>query len=134
MPCRTTHMQRAAGVQGITLVEVMVALVVLAVVVIGAAAFFSAGRGAIEESAQRRTAAQIAQQQLELARAGGYEALAGAAGTATVDDVEYSWTLAVTMALADPGDADSGYKQMSIVVDWPRSRGSPVMVETAMAP
>ena len=114
--------------------EVMVALVVLAVVVIGAAAFFSVGRGAIEESAQRRTAAQIAHQQLELARGGGYEALAGDEGTAMVDGVEYSWTLAITVGLADPGDTDSSYKQMGIVVDWPRSRGIPVVVETAMAP
>ena len=134
MWCSMRHIQRAAGIQGISLVEVMVALVVLAVIVIGAAAFFSGGRGTIEESAQRRTAAQIAHQQVELARAGGYEALAGAGGTATVDDVEYSWTLVVTVGQADPGDADSSYKQMRIVVDWPRLRGSPVAVETAMAP
>jgi len=133
MPYRPMY-RRSPRVQGITLVEVMVALIVLAVVVIGAAAFFAAGRGTIEESAQRRTAAQVGQQQLEIARAGGYEALADAEGTATVDGVEYSWTLTVTGALADPGDAESGYKQMCMVVDWPRSRGSPVTIETAMAP
>jgi len=133
MSCVLSQERRSSG-SGVTLVEVMVALLVLAVIAIGAAAFYSTGRVAIQESAQRRTAAHIARRQLELARAAGYTALADGEGTTTADDVEYSWTLTVAAVLADPADGDSVYKRMRMVVDWPQSRGVPVTVETAMTP
>lgn len=119
---------------GLTLIEVMVAILVLAAVVIGAAAFFSTGRGVVEQAAQRRTAAQVAKERNELARAGGYDALSSGSDDVTLDGVTYTWTLTVTAVRADPADSGSTYKQMSMVVDWPMSRGNPVTVPTAMAP
>ena len=120
--------------RGLTLVEVMVAIVVLAVAIIGAAAFLAGGSRILSRASNQRAAEQVAHMKLEAARAGGYEALADSNGSETVDGVAYTWSIVVATALADPADADSTYKRMTATVDWPTSGGSPVIVESAMAP
>jgi len=126
--------RRAAGRSGLTLVEVLVAVVVLAIVVIGTAAFLAHGRGAVECAAQRRTATQVANERKEMARSAGYAALADGSGLTTVDGVQYNWTVEVTVAQADPGDAGSFYKRLVITVDWPTSGSDPVVLSSALGP
>ena len=125
---------RSAREGGLTLIEVMVAIVVLAVAVIGAAAFLAAGSRTVARASQQRTAAQVAHMKLEAARAGGYPALANSNGTETVDGIVYTWGIVVATTLADPADAGSAYKRMTATVDWPTSGDNPVIVESAMAP
>ena len=125
---------RSARDGGLTLVEVMVAIIVLAVAVIGAAAFLAAGSRTVARASQQRTAAQVAHMRLEAARAGGYPALANSSGAETVDGMVYTWEIVVVTTLADPADAGSAYKRMTATVDWPVSGDDPVIVESAMAP
>jgi len=126
--------ERAARESGVSLVEVMVSVVVLAVVVIGAVAFFAAGRRTVEFAARQRTATQIGQERLERARALGYAGVADDNGSVTVEDVRYTWTLTATPVLADPADSGSVYKTLEVSVDWPASDNHPVVVRSAMSP
>jgi len=120
--------------RGVSLVEVMVSIVILAVVVLGAAAFFSTSRKTIERAAEQRTATQIASDRLEQARATGYATVDDDSGTVDVGDTSYSWTLTVTTALADSTDAESAYKQLEVAVNWATSGGDPVVIRSAIAP
>jgi len=119
--------------RAMTLVEVMIAVLILAVVAVGAVAFFLRGRMAIEHSACRRTAAQIARERLERARSAGYEALAGRTSTIVLDGTTYTSTLNVRNALADPADGLSHYKIADVSVDWPGAQSNPVYVRTAIS-
>ena len=116
-----------------TLVEVMIAVLILAVVAVGSVAFFLRGRTAIENSACRRAAAQIAMERLEGARTTGYDALAGGTSTIVLDGTTYTSTLSVGNALADPSDSDSLYKIVDVSVDWPGAQNNPVYVRTAIS-
>jgi type II secretion system protein I len=115
------------------MVEVIVAIVILAVVVIGLMPFMATGRIGVERAAQKRVAVQIAAERLERGRAGGYPALANASGSVVRDGLTYNWTLTVTTLRADPADAASSYKQAEVSVTW-IGAPAPVIVRTAVAP
>ena len=130
-PGRSRRFARCAGVG---MVEVVVAIVILAVVVIGLMPFMATGRIGVERAAQKRVALQIAAERLERGRAGGYPALANASGSVVRDGLTYNWTLTVTTPLrADPADAASTYKHAEVSVTW---TGAPaaVIVRTAVSP
>ena len=124
---------RSGSESAVTLVEVMIAVLILAVVAVGAVAFFLNGRTAIENSACRRVAAQLAKERLERSRNAGYDALADDSNAVVFDGTTYTWTLEVTSALADPADSLSGYRIVDITVDWPGSQDEPVFVRTAIS-
>ena len=88
----------------------------------------------MEWAAKQRTAAQIALERLERARAVGFAALADSSGNVFVDGTQYSWVLTVAASLADPVDPDSTYKEVEVSVDWPTSQGQAVVFRTAVAP
>lgn len=126
--------RRATRCHAMTLVEVMVAVTVLTVVVWGTVASMVSGRTRVEWAAKQRTAAQIALERLERARAVGFAALADSSGNLFVDGTQYSWVLTVAASLADPVDTDSTYKEVEVSVDWPTSQGQAVVFRTAVAP
>jgi len=126
--------RQAKRCQAMTLVEVIVAVTVLTVVVWGAVAFMVSGRTRVEWATKQRTAAQIALERLERARAAGFVALADNSGNLFVDGTQYSWVLTVASSLADPVDMDSTYKKVEVSVDWPTSQGQAVVFRTAVAP
>jgi type II secretory pathway pseudopilin PulG len=123
---------RKTHVAAMTVAEVLVAATILSIVVAGVVAFVIHARVTVERAAQKRTAAKIATERLEYARAGGYDALSNDAGNVIVESTAYTWTLTVTTALADPADSGSVYKQLQISVDWPTSDGGAVSACTAM--
>jgi type II secretory pathway pseudopilin PulG len=117
-----------------TLVEVMVAITILTTVVWGAVAFATSGRTRVELANQERVAAQIALEQLERARGAGYDALDYDYGVVTINNTPYTWSLYAQEALADPGDADSTFKQVEVAVYWPVAGGQTFAMNTAIAP
>lgn len=130
-------MRRVAGkaipLRGMTLVEVMIAVLILFVVVWGTIAFVTAGRVRAVHSGQRRAAAQLAAERLEIARGEGYSGVQAGTGEVTLDATEYTWTVTVANAIADPVDADSRYKAVEVEVDWPTSNGDIVVLRSAIA-
>ena len=117
-----------------TLVEVMLAVVILAIVMTGAVAFLASGRGIVEYSAKQRTAGEIGMEQLERARVLPYALLADDGGTLDLDGTTYTWTLTVTNDVADPSDPGSAYKILEASTDWPTSKSNPVVLRTAVTP
>jgi Tfp pilus assembly protein PilV len=115
-----------------TLVEVLVAVVVLTTVVWGAVAFAANGRTRVELASQERAASQIAMEQLERARAAGYASVDYESGSTTLGGTPYSWSLYAWETLADPGDANSTYKQVEITVYWHTAGGQYVTMQTAI--
>ena len=119
---------------GTTLVEIMVAIVILAVLVIGATAFLHTGRSSVRTAECRRTAAQVANERKELAHGLGYAAVSAGDGIVTVDSVQYRWLTTVTPVLADPDDPGSTYKRVDIRVTWEGANADWVYVTTAVSP
>jgi len=117
-----------------TLIEVLVAVTILAVLTWGTVAFLTGCRISVERANQRRAATQIAVAQLEQARTAAYAALVDTSGTTSLNGTTYTWTLDVTETLADPADPNSLYKQLAVTVDWPNDAGSPVVLVSARAP
>ena len=128
---RNTLHSRSDG--AMTLVEVMIAVLILGIVAVGSVAFFLHARVAIEQAANRRTATQIARERLERARNAGYSVVANAKSEVVVDGTTYSWALNVTDALGEPGDSGSAYKILDVTVEWIGSRNEPVLVHTGMS-
>jgi type II secretory pathway pseudopilin PulG len=117
-----------------TLVEVMMAVVILFAVLWGTIAFVTGGRVRAVHSGQCRAAVQLAAERLEIARGQGYDGVQAGSGTVTLDATPYDWTTSVATAIADPGDANSLYKAVEVAVTWPTSNGRTVTLRTAIAP
>ena len=124
---------RAGSDRATTLVEVMFAVLILAMVITGAVSFLVSGRSVVEYSAKQRTAGEIGMERLERARVLPYALLADDEGTLDLDGTTYTWTLTVTDDVADPGDPGSAYKILEASTDWPTSKNSPVVLRTAVA-
>ena len=120
--------------EGMTLIEVLMAALILAVVVFGAVAFMMSGRSTVERAGKERMAVEIASERLERARAGGYDAIAAGEDEIVVDGTTYTWTLAVSEVRADPADPGSLCKHVEVTVDWPTSQGRAVVLRTAVSP
>lgn len=134
MPASRQGRSRRAGQAGAGLVEVMIAVTVLVVVALGATALAVSGRLTVARADQQRTAAQVAQEYLDRTRTLAYGAIVNATGTVAVDGITYTYTLTVANATADPGDAGSIYKQLTVSVNWPTSGGIPVTLQSAVSP
>jgi Tfp pilus assembly protein PilV len=119
---------------GMTMVEVMMAVLILFVVFWGTIAFVTSGRVRAVHSGQCRTAVQLASERLEIARGQGYAGVQAGAGTVDLDGSNYTWTVSVANAIADPYDANSAYRTVEVTVDWPTSLGETVTLRSAIAP
>ncbi len=125
--------RRAGAREGHTLLEALIAVVVLSIVVFGAAAFMQAGAVVVDKAQILRTATQVAQDRLEQTKALAYASVVNANGTTTVSGQVYTWTITVTTAQADPGDASSTYKIIHCNVTH-SGTGQSVAVRSAVAP
>lgn len=129
------QIRNATGAAGMTLVEVLVAVLILTIVVWGAVAFMVSGRTRVELSNQERVAAQIGMEQIERARAAGYSAVESYdTGSESVNSVVYTWTLTSVPTLADPADANSVYKEVEINVSWSTGTLQSVTLHTGISP
>ena len=121
---------RHSGERGVTMVEVVVAMIILATAVFGAVACISNGRIFVERAAQQRAAAHVALARIEAVRT--LDAPADDSGTVTLDGTTFSWTLDVTSLTSDPADENSLYRQLSVTVSWSNDGNNPVLITSAM--
>ena len=134
MSLRSRYSGCATGAGALSLVEVMVAVIVLTVVVTGAVAFMTSGRTKVVWAGQHRVAAQIGMERIERARAVGYSSLDYDSVSTTVDGTQYDWQLSASEYLADPADSNSAYKRIEVNVSWTGTGDDSVTLHTAVSP
>lgn len=99
--------------RGVTLLEVVIASFLVAVVTLGMAEFFARGRGAFDQEERKRVATLLAQEALESAVATPYDLIAGSASGRTIANVSY--TIAVTVQNNAP---EPNMKTVRSAVTW----------------
>jgi type IV pilus assembly protein PilV len=109
-PVRRPCGRRSAG---FTLVEVIVAIVLLGVGLMGLAALSTTVTRANVQSSSLTTATALAQERAERLRTEDYDALASGNDSRVVDNVTYTRSWVVT---AD--DPEPGLKTVAIAVSW----------------
>lgn len=103
---------------GLTLIEVMVAMLLLSITLLGLAAAFPGAHLAVFQGRASTRAAALAEQRLEVARNTPYGELAGLAGT---DDATYSpYTVETAVAVNAPS---SGLTTVTVTVTGPEIVG-----------
>ncbi len=128
------QLRHAASDTGMTILEVLMAVLILTTVIWGALAFMLGGRTRVELANQDRVAAQVAMEQLERARAGSYDSLNYDGGSMAVDGIAYDWILFATPSLADPNDSDSIYKTVEVTVYCVGGGGQVITLHSAISP
>ena len=100
--------------KGISLIEVMLAISILVIIVLGGASLFAYGAGQISQSKHSRVAVELASQKLEQLRADNNISIEIPDGETkldiTVGDVSYEQTTVTE-------DLDS-YKKVEVTVNW----------------
>ena len=96
--------------KGMTLVEVMVAMIIFVIGMVGGLTYFLYGRGHISQSQHRRGALQLASQKIEELKATDYSSITDDSDNITVDGTSYSrvWDESTV------GD----YKEITVTVSW----------------
>jgi len=115
--------------KGITLVEVMVAVFISAIVMLGGSFFYVASTGQIHLREQYRAACRLAGQKLEESKAGSYDAV-------TIGEVKDNLSLEDTSYSRSVVTEDLGlYKQVRVTVNWgPVGKEHNVSLVTLIAP
>jgi type IV pilus assembly protein PilV len=111
--CAPVRRPRARRSAGFTLVEVIVAIVLLGVGLMGLAALSTTVTRANVQSSSLTTATALAQERAERLRTEDYDALASGNDSRVVDNVTYTRSWVVT---AD--DPEPGLKTVAIAVSW----------------
>jgi len=104
--------------RGMTLPEVMIAIVILGVLAWGTVALLVQGRTEVEKANHRRVATQLGLERIERAVTGSYSGLVDATGSVRLNGTNYSWILDTWTVQADPADVNSVYKQIELTVTW----------------
>jgi len=129
--------------KGFTLVEVLVALFIIALVILGGGMFFFYGRVTIVREAHRRAAVLVASERLEELKAADYSGIAiGSFGPEPVDvdnlsgDSPTGPTMVTVVEYVDDpaGGNNEDYKQITVTVNWVDSRSNSVSSTTLIAP
>ncbi len=115
--------------KGTSLVEVMVAALILAVVILGGSYFYVGSTNQINLREQYRAASRLAGQKLEELKAGSYDAV-------TIGEVEDSLTLENSTYSRSVVTEDLGlYKKVLVTVNWgPVGMERNVSLVTLIAP
>jgi len=146
---------------GITLIEVMIALIIIAIVILGGGMFFVYGRVQIVREAHRRAATLVASGRLERLKAADYSEITpegfdpGSAPYWIVwnqehnkwqssEDPSYDYVMVdnlidqkmVTQAwcIDDDGDGTYDYLQVRTTVEWRNGTTKTVSLDTLIAP
>jgi len=114
---RKTPPSRSTALGGFTLIEMMVAVLLIGVGLMGLAAMSTTVTRANVQSSALTTASALAQQRVEQLRTDPYAAIASGNDALTVDGVTYnrSWNVSVNVP-------DQGLKTVDVTVSW-TSRG-----------
>ncbi len=110
---------RRAHRRGFTLVEMMVAILLIGVGLMGLAALSSTVTRANVQSASLTTASSLAQERMERFRTDAYTGIASGSDTRLQDGIVYTRTWTVT-----DNDPAVGLKTVTVTVSW-TSRGKP---------
>ena len=95
-----------------SLVEVMIAVLITAIVMLGGSMFFASSTGQINLREQHRAASRLASQKLEEVKAADYD-------TVAVGEVKDSVTLESSTYSRSVVTADMGtYKQVTVTITW----------------
>jgi prepilin-type N-terminal cleavage/methylation domain-containing protein len=105
---------------GYSLVEVMVAMVVLTVAVVPMVRMFDAAIGAADASADYDKARTCAIRKLEHLKSISYEAVEGSLQGGVCDPSGFGYTIATQSIGADLGDdsGEEGLTMVTVTVDW----------------
>ena len=124
---------------GFTLVEVLVALFIIALIIMGGGMFFFYGRVNIIREAHRRAAVLVASQRLEELKGADYSGI-GSSGPEPVDvdnlsgDSPTGPTMDTVVEFVDDGGINEAYKKVTVTVNWVDSRSNSVSATTLIAP
>ena len=114
---------RAREEHGISLVEVLVAMVVTSIGIFAIVAGFSSGFGAINRASKTSTAGTLADQQMEAFRRGAWESVDDVAGTTTTGPDGRTYWIASEMDFRCPDDtAPVGTPPACVLSDGVSSR------------
>lgn len=115
--------------KGLSLIEVMIAALISAIVMVGGTLFFVASSGQINLRRQYRTASQLACQKLEELKAVDYD-------TVAIGEVEDSVTLQNSSYNRSVVTQDLGsYKKVTVTIDWgPAGQEHNISLVTLIAP
>lgn len=108
---------RSARMRGITLVEVVTASFIFAIVVVGSATMFVMAKRQVQNELRRRQAIQLASSRLEELKAGDYDAivLGTEPNTLTVDGHTYNRETVTTL------ESSSLFKNVTVSISWDRT-------------
>lgn len=112
-PPRAKDAAEACGQRGVSLIEIMVATVILSFVAIGTAEFFVRGRTGFDQEERKRVGVQLAQEALERTVALPYPQIDAWIEARTVGTVDY--TIAVTAQTNVP---EPDIKTVRCTVTW----------------
>jgi len=127
---------------GFTLLELIVALTLFAIITLGVAGTVSGGLNLVRNNRNRSIAANLAAQEMDLVRSSDFMSLLPTSTTEEVGGVPYAVTRELTWvpksATTGPCDGSGGSPQLlrvRVSVTWPEMRGvAPVVSDSAMTP
>lgn len=105
--------------RGFSMVELLIAMVVMAIGMLGAAQMIPLAMAGVTQAGLRTRSVQLAQDRLDNLRANDFDAAPLTAGTysETVDPITVSWTIT-------DNDPMPGTKRIELQASWPSIRGT----------
>ncbi len=117
--CVTQTPHRCSGRAGFTLIEVMMAVLVLGTALVALTRMLRLGRLGEEADARRAVALSLLRQEAELTHARGYERIENVAAAPVADNPAYSRSVAAV-------NVGGGLKLVTVTVTWESPTAGPV--------
>ena len=129
---------RLTSKNGFSLVEMLVALFIIALVILGGGMFFFQSRVYTLREAHRRAAVLVASGKLEELKATNYDDIGSTTEEVDVDNLSKDSTPAPTMITVveyvPDGDNPEAYKKVKVTVSWSDRPSDTVSLTTLIAP
>ncbi|MDD5454618.1 MAG: prepilin-type N-terminal cleavage/methylation domain-containing protein [Candidatus Ratteibacteria bacterium] len=104
---------------GVTLVEVMVAIIIFTIVMVGGFVFFFYGRSYIAHSNHQRMALELTKEKIEICKAFGYDSVVLDPGTGVLlGGIQFTRSVAVNET-----SLNGTYKTVTVTTSW-QERGN----------